>query len=142
MCCAKYVRWVCLFGTLVSLFTPSLAFAPSTARKVPTLHKTIARPKSVEVYPHSVQLYSSSNNEDESMSESNQGILGAIGCVASLTVLYSEFVLLNTGCGLPAGPYGLVGLVEGLSYLTVIGIAKLSLYTKNKTVSSSRMVGS
>jgi hypothetical protein len=144
MCCAsaKYVRWVCLFGTLVSLFTPSLAFAPSAARNVPNLHTTIALPKSVDVSPHSVRLYSSSDNEDDSMSESNQGILGAIGCVASLTVLYSEFVLLNTGCGLPAGPYGLVGLVEGLSYLTVIGIAKLALYTKNKTVSFSRMVGS
>lgn len=27
------------------------------------------------------------------------------------------------GCGLPPGPYGLMGAAEGLSYLTVLGFA-------------------
>ena len=37
-----------------------------------------------------------------------------------------------TGCGLPAGPAGLVGLTEGLSYLSVVGIGAFSAYTKLK----------
>lgn len=134
----KCIRWACLFGAIVSLFTPSLAFAPAFGtRNVPALHKTIAPSNGIDVSPRSVQLYSS--NDDE-VSESNQGILGAIGCVASLTYLYSEFVLVNTGCGLPTAPFGLVGLVEGLSYLIVVGIVKFSVFTKKTTVCSSRML--
>lgn len=37
-------------------------------------------------------------------------------------VLYSEYTLKTTGCGLPAGPFGIVGAIEGLSYLGVVGI--------------------
>ncbi len=140
----KGVHWACLFGAVASLLTPaSLAFAPSPSAlvgNVPTLPKTIALPNELKASPHSVRLYSSSDDEDDFLaSESNQGILGATGCVASITVLYSEYVLLNTGCGLHAGPFGLVGLAEGLSYLTVIAIAKLSLSEKQSTVSSSQV---
>ena len=38
------------------------------------------------------------------------------------TVLYSEYVLKTTGCGLPAGPGGALGALEGISYLVVAGI--------------------
>lgn len=47
---------------------------------------------------------------------------GILGTIASIVVLYSEFTLKTTGCGLPAGPFGLVGAVEGVSYLGVVGI--------------------
>ena len=40
---------------------------------------------------------------------------GILGILASVVVLYSEFVLKKTGCGFPAGPFGLVGAVEGVS---------------------------
>ena len=45
---------------------------------------------------------------------------GILGSLASTVVLYSEFVLKTTGCGLPAGPFGLVGAIEGVSYLGVV----------------------
>ncbi|KAF6252353.1 hypothetical protein COO60DRAFT_538484 [Scenedesmus sp. NREL 46B-D3] len=45
------------------------------------------------------------------------------GCAAVGTVLWSEFVLKETGCGLPPGPYGLLGAAEGISYLSVLGFA-------------------
>lgn len=32
-------------------------------------------------------------------------------------------ICLFAGCGLPPGPYGLIGAAEGLSYLTVLGFA-------------------
>lgn len=45
---------------------------------------------------------------------------GILGTLASIVVLRSEFVLKTTGCGLPAGPFGIVGAVEGISYLGVV----------------------
>mmetsp|Transcript_26571 Transcript_26571/g.32186 ORF Transcript_26571/g.32186 Transcript_26571/m.32186 type:complete len:190 (+) Transcript_26571:154-723(+) len=65
--------------------------------------------------------------------KSDQIIVGTAGSLAALIVLYSEFILSQTGCGLPAGPFGLVGAAEGLSYLSVVGLVCYSLYTKIKT---------
>jgi hypothetical protein len=80
-----------------------------------------------------LQAQEDDNTETTSMSESDQTLLGVTGTIAALVTLYSESVLKTTGCGLPAGPFGLVGGVEGLSYLGVTGIAAFSLYTKIKT---------
>lgn len=41
--------------------------------------------------------------------------LGVYGIVA-----WSLYTKVSTGTGLPAGPSGLLGAVEGLSYLTVL----------------------
>lgn len=68
-----------------------------------------------------------------SLSESDQILLGVFGTSAGLVTLYSEFVLKSTGCGLPAGPFGLVGACEGVSYLGIVGVAGFAGYTKIKT---------
>ena len=39
----------------------------------------------------------------------------------------------QTGCGLPAGPGGLVGAIEGVSYLGVAGLLGASAYKKTTT---------
>jgi hypothetical protein len=76
--------------------------------------------------PSSVVDDNSSNNNGGS---SSRRLLAAdiAGILASGIVLYSEFTLKTTGCGLPAGPFGLVGAAEGISYLTVFGIAAYSI---------------
>jgi hypothetical protein len=80
------------------------------------------------------KLYST--NEDEvSYSDSDATALGLTGLVASVIMLYSESVLFQTGCGLPAGPLGLYGAAEGISYLGVVGLVGFSLFTKFRTVS-------
>ena len=81
-------------------------------------------------------LSGSINDDDEtqSLASSDQLVLGIGGTLAAFVTFYSEFTLKTTGCGLPAGPFGLVGLVEGLSYLSVAGIAVYSIVTKVKTV--------
>jgi hypothetical protein len=92
--------------------------------------------------PRSLVVVSANQKNDESsssssligLSESDQGILGVGGTVAALITFYSEFTLKQTGCGLPAGPFGLVGLVEGLSYLSVTGIVAYSLVKKVQSV--------
>jgi len=54
---------------------------------------------------------------------------GILGILASMIVIRSEFVLKTTGCGLPAGPYGLVGAIEGISYLGVVATAATAIAT-------------
>jgi hypothetical protein len=54
-------------------------------------------------------------------------IIGIFGILASMVVLRSEFVLKTTGCGLPAGPFGLVGAIEGMSYLGVVATAATAI---------------
>mmetsp|Transcript_17882 Transcript_17882/g.27060 ORF Transcript_17882/g.27060 Transcript_17882/m.27060 type:complete len:218 (-) Transcript_17882:188-841(-) len=68
-----------------------------------------------------------------SLGESEAGILGISGIVAASIMIYSESVLFQTGCGLPAGPAGLVGAAEGVSYLGVVGLVGFSLFTKITT---------
>ena len=93
--------------------------------------------------PKSAILLMNANGDDSNTSasvglgltESDRTVLGAGGIIMSFVMLYSEYVLKMTGCGLPAGPFGLVGAVEGLSYLGVAGLVAFSIYTKVKTVS-------
>ena len=54
--------------------------------------------------------------------------VGVAGIGASLVMGWSELTLKTTGCGLPAGPYGLLGATEGVSYLTVLLLVAYQLY--------------
>ena len=103
--------------TLSLLLCSSHAFAPP-ARAVVTALQLSRRPLT--------RTYATESDEE-------LALYGAGGVFASAVVLYSEFTLKTTGCGLPAGPFGAVGAIEGVSYLAVIGIAGASLATKAKT---------
>lgn len=67
------------------------------------------------------------------LNENDQLALGVVGTKMALVVLISEYVLKTSGCGLPAGPYGIIGAVEGISYLGVIAVTALSIYKKVQT---------
>jgi hypothetical protein len=62
-----------------------------------------------------------------------QGVAGGCGCAAAIIVLISSYKLATTGDGLPAGPGGLYGAAEGLSYLGVVAIVLASAVKKAKT---------
>ena len=73
--------------------------------------------------------------DDDDVNE-NEGLLlaaGLGGVVASCVTGYSLYTLKNTGCGLPAGPGGIVGAIEGISYLGVAGLLGASAYAKKTT---------
>eukprot|EP00250_Pteridium_aquilinum_P034842 c81_g1_i1 orf=145-678(+) len=55
------------------------------------------------------------------------------GLVANPVVAWSLFTLKTTGCGLPPGPGGAIGALEGVSYLAVLAILTWSGFTKIKT---------
>ncbi|GMH35295.1 hypothetical protein BSKO_03163 [Bryopsis sp. KO-2023] len=54
----------------------------------------------------------------------------ASGLIAAPVVAWSEFTLKTTGCGLVPGPGGLLGALEGVSYLTIMGLAAYFLYRR------------
>ncbi|KAI4314859.1 hypothetical protein L6164_027725 [Bauhinia variegata] len=55
------------------------------------------------------------------------------GLISTPVIAWSLYTLKTTGCGLPPGPGGSIGALEGVSYLLVVGIVAWSLYTKTKT---------
>ncbi|KAK9749835.1 hypothetical protein RND81_02G154100 [Saponaria officinalis] len=55
------------------------------------------------------------------------------GLISTPVIGWSLYTLKTTGCGLPPGPGGSIGALEGVSYLVVVGIIGWSLYTKAKT---------
>ncbi|KAI9113575.1 hypothetical protein K1719_015502 [Acacia pycnantha] len=55
------------------------------------------------------------------------------GLISTPVIAWSLFTLKTTGCGLPPGPGGSIGALEGVSYLVVVGIVGWSVYTKAKT---------
>ncbi|KAH7298368.1 hypothetical protein KP509_25G039700 [Ceratopteris richardii] len=57
----------------------------------------------------------------------------AAGLIANPVVGWSLYTLKTTGCGLPPGPGGSIGALEGVSYLVIAGIISWSAYTKIKT---------
>mmetsp|Transcript_17757 Transcript_17757/g.16030 ORF Transcript_17757/g.16030 Transcript_17757/m.16030 type:complete len:114 (-) Transcript_17757:325-666(-) len=71
------------------------------------------------------------------MSSNDEGnssvIIGTAGVLSNIVVDYSLYVLKTTGSGLPAGPFGIEGALEGISYLAIIGIVGWSALTKAKT---------
>ena len=58
----------------------------------------------------------------------------AVAGLGSNAVMWASlYSVATTGGGLPAGPFGVVGLVEGVSYLLVVGLAGAALYSKVST---------
>lgn len=76
--------------------------------------------------PHHVVL-SMSNKQEEEESSFTALIQGS-GLVAQPIVWVSLYFVATTGAGLPEGPFGLVGALEGVSYLIVVGLVGSSLF--------------
>ena len=133
---------ICLIGLVSTFPCQTLAFSPSqkaVGRR--TINNSGRRPQTGPSEPTfripiTLRAVDDENEVYPMLADSDQTIVGVIGTLAGLITLYSEWTLKSTGCGLPAGPFGLVGLFEGLSYLGVTGLAAYSIVTKVKTVSS------
>jgi hypothetical protein len=70
--------------------------------------------------------------EEEPLSTLDNVLLVS-GAVAAPVTLWSEYTLVSTGCGLPPGPGGTLGALEGLSYLAVVGLVAASIQRKVST---------
>uniref|UniRef100_A0A0G4HCK4 Uncharacterized protein n=1 Tax=Chromera velia CCMP2878 TaxID=1169474 RepID=A0A0G4HCK4_9ALVE len=91
------------------------------------------------VSDRAVSLKMSEEDQGESTDVESLKALGPATFVATGTApllpfyFWSLYTLRTTGCGLPAGPFGLYGALEGFSYLAVVAMVGLSAYTKVKT---------
>lgn len=92
---------------------------------VPTVSPTITSKSSTVLY--------SNEDSSEELDPSIATLVGTGGIVANVVCAYSLYVLKTTSCGLPPGPFGLLGALEGISYLGIVGILGWSLITKVKT---------
>lgn len=78
------------------------------------------------------RVYMGESNEDLSHVNSLDKIVGSIGAVSQPVVWLSLYFVATTGGGLPAGPFGLYGLVEGLAYLSVVGLVIRRTFVRDK----------
>lgn len=76
------------------------------------------------------------NNGSES-EDSVSTIFGVSGIIAQPIVWISLYFVATTGGGLPAGPFGLIGGLEGLAYVAVVVLAAASIGKKVMGVESS-----
>jgi hypothetical protein len=135
----KRVRFLLQALSLVAAAVTGFITAPSlSASKKPcTLANDLSSLRSSGPFSPCSKLHHGDNRRSKSLqmtsNKSDQTILGVSGILASTIVLYSEFTLKTTGCGLPAGPFGILGAAEGISYLGVLALAGYSIYTKIRT---------
>ncbi|KAL2905576.1 Na(+)/H(+) antiporter subunit D1 [Bienertia sinuspersici] len=78
-----------------------------------------------------VMAKGTSNDTEEGGIAEKAAIAG--GLISTPVIGWSLYTLKTTGCGLPPGPGGSIGALEGVSFLAVFGIVGWSLYTKTKT---------
>lgn len=90
----------------------ALSFAPSRRRL--NLHAASRRRRD-RLGPRA----SKDNDQGYSADEAKYAALGAAGLAAEGVVFQSLSFLRDNGCGLGPGPYGLLSLAEGLSYLAI-----------------------
>lgn len=70
--------------------------------------------------------------KDEPLSSLDSFLL-VVGGVSAPVCLFSEWTLFETGCGLPAGPGGAFGAIEGVSYLALVAFLFASVQRKVTT---------
>lgn len=93
----------------------------------PSSSRNSARTASRLKYSESGNSNNNNNSAEDgdTINNSSSRIIGQIavtyGILAQPVVWISLYNVATTGGGLPAGPFGLLGAIEGLSYLAVLG---------------------
>lgn len=108
-----------------------LLSSSSLLRSLPVNHLNLACKPANPRTGLKVQAMAKEGSESEGGIAETVAIAG--GLVATPVIGWSLYTLKTTGCGLPPGPGGSLGALEGVSYLAVVGIVGWSLYTKTKT---------
>ncbi len=97
-----------------------------TISNVPKLHQVESQSN---YQRHLTHLYMGESEDENSL----DNILGSVGAIAQPVVWVSLYFVATTGAGLPAGPFGLLGAVEGLAYLSVVGLVTRRIFVSGKT---------
>lgn len=121
---------------LLALTMLALSWQPTAASalRVRATRPSLSTPTHAQSC-HSVRAspkMSGSDADDHEVSVLTTGATVA-GLVAQPIVWVSLYSVATTGGGLPAGPFGLVGLLEGLSYLAMVGFVGAAVVSKVRT---------
>ncbi|KAJ7297489.1 hypothetical protein O6H91_16G048100 [Diphasiastrum complanatum] len=127
------------FSFWASLFTSSLLAlrsAPHAMKRARAARLTLPAGHGYSRYNlthgfHSVVAKLQDENQQGVGAAETAAIAG--GLIAIPVVAWSLYTLKTTGCGLPPGPGGAIGALEGVSYLVILGLIGWSIYTKVKT---------
>ncbi|XP_047334244.1 uncharacterized protein LOC124937950 [Impatiens glandulifera] len=82
--------------------------------------------------PLKIQSMAKQSSEEEEVGTVEKLAIAG-GLISTPMIGWSLYTLKTTGCGLPPGPGGSIGALEGVSYLVVVGIIGWSIYVKTKT---------
>ncbi|CAH9105653.1 unnamed protein product [Cuscuta europaea] len=111
-----------------------LLISPSSSKWLPpspnfSLTQRVVRPAPTLKVTRS--MAAKQNGESQCGIAEKVAIVG--GLISAPVIGWSLYTLNSTGCGLPPGPGGSLGALEGVSYLAAAAIVGWSLYTKIKT---------
>lgn len=127
------------FQVATTMSTMAISSPTSLIRHSPFLPRfplaRVSPPKSQSRVPSRVSSLRVVSQQTSETSEIGTAGVAAIaaGFIANPVVAWSLYTLKTTGCGLPPGPGGVIGAVEGVSYLVVVATIAWSSYTKVKT---------
>lgn len=80
---------------------------------------------------------SGGNNDSNETESSSSSIVGTLGLIAQPIVWISLISVAMTGGGLPPGPFGLLGALEGISYLVVVGLVATAIVSRENSHGSN-----
>ena len=85
----------------------------------------------------------SASDDDANATAGDDAInaVAVLGLAAQPVVWTSLYFVATTGGGLPAGPVGLLGLLEGLSYVAIVGLVGSALLSRATTPDQSARRG-
>lgn len=137
---SNQLPYVTLVSVLVAIVLASTripttqAFAPSSTGMHPARIRSSLSPlqtdHTVTTKTRRPTLLQMSPQKDSDSSLSP--LVEATGLIAQPVVWISLYTVGTTGAGLPAGPLGLIGALEGVSYLVMVGLAGSVLFNSKK----------
>lgn len=135
----RCVRLLAMYFSPLVVFLLSLYFLPSSGLSSTSKpsHSFLSHRHLLKPIATSTNLILSAGNifenEPGDIVPENAVEIGILGTISNLVCFYSLYILKTTSCGLPPGPLGLEGAMEGISYLVVIGIFGWSILKKIQT---------
>ena len=72
--------------------------------------------------------YSSGDDGGDDEDPFRRNVSVSVGMIAQPIVWVSLYFVASTGAGLPSGPFGLIGALEGISYLVIVAVVSKDIY--------------
>jgi hypothetical protein len=119
---------------------PTVPLCQPPSNKPSTHHRFLHRHDIPANHPATKLHMMNKNHSSSEVQQKSIPLSGILGLISQPIVWSSLYLVRTTGGGYPAGPFGLLGLLEGMSYLIVVGFAAAFAW-KNVIVDSNDKKG-